>query len=196
MTQHSNRHPLSRVLPSRPQGPMRVPARALGWFSIALGLAELTMPRRMTRVAGAPGLPTLTRAFGLREIGTGIGILASKDPAPWIWGRVVGDALDVATVSAGLVTQRRPVRTLTSLALLLGVAWIDMKVAEAAPAKQKRSSQALRDYSNRSGFPRPPEAMRGIALKPSTKTPPAMQTSRPPEDSRSALATAVAGSAS
>ena len=75
----------------------------------------------MARVAGAPSVPTLTRACGLREIGTGIGILTSKDPSPWIWGRVVGDALDVATVGAGLVTQRRPLRTLTSLAVLVGV---------------------------------------------------------------------------
>ena len=43
-------------------------ARALGWFSIALGLAELAMPRRMAHVAGAPNLPLLTRACGVREI--------------------------------------------------------------------------------------------------------------------------------
>ena len=113
----STSHPLSRVLPNRPLGPMRSPARALGWFSIGLGLAELAMPRRMARVAGAPNLPTLTRAFGLREIGTGIGILTSKDPSPWLWGRVAGDALDVATVGAGLVTRGRPLRTLTSVAM-------------------------------------------------------------------------------
>ena len=101
----STSHPLSRVLPNRPLGPMRSPARALGWFSIGLGLAELAMPRRLARIAGAPNLPTLTRGFGLREIGTGIGILTSKDPSPWLWGRVAGDALDVATVGAGLVTR-------------------------------------------------------------------------------------------
>ena len=28
----------------------------------------------------------------VREIGTGIGILTSKDPSPWLWGRVAGDA--------------------------------------------------------------------------------------------------------
>src|SRR5678816_797739 len=85
-------HPMSRALPNRPLGPMRSPARALGWFSIGLGLAELAMPRRLARIAGAPNLPTMTRIFGLREIGTGIGILTSKDPSPWLWGRVAGDA--------------------------------------------------------------------------------------------------------
>lgn len=160
-------HPLSRALPSRPLGPMRSPARVLGWFSIGLGLAELAMPRRLARIAGAPNLPTLTRAFGLREIGTGIGILTSKDPSPWLWGRVAGDALDVATVGAGLVTRGRPLRTLTSVAMLLGIAYLDMKVAEAAPPAKKREKRAGRDYSARSGFPRSAAEMRGIARKPS-----------------------------
>ena len=38
-----------------------------------------------------------------------------------------------------------------------------MKVAEAAPPEKKRSRQALRDYSGRSGFPHPAAEMRGIA---------------------------------
>ena len=142
----------------------------------------------MARVTGAPSLPTLTRACGLREIGTGIGILTSKDPAPWLWGRVVGDALDVAAVGAGLVTQRRPLRTLTSLALLVGVTLIDMKVAEAAPPEKKRSRQALRDYSGRSGFPLPAEAMRGIGTRPSARMGSAASPSPPrAEDAASAM---------
>jgi hypothetical protein len=169
----STTHPLSRVLPTRPEGPMRVPARALGWFSIGLGLAELTMPRALARVAGMPNLPALTRTYGLREIGTGIGILTSRDPSPWLWGRVAGDALDVATVSAGLLTARRPVRTLTSIAMLLGIAYIDMKVAEAAPPEKKRARHSGHDYSGRSGFPKPVSEMRGVARQPSTSMRPA-----------------------
>jgi hypothetical protein len=195
MSSSDIRHPLSRVIPSRPHGPMRVPARALGWFSIALGLAELTMPRRVARAAGAPNVPALTRICGLREIGTGIGILASKDPTPWLWGRVVGDALDVAAVGAGIVTQRRPVRTLTSVAVLLGVAWLDMKVAEEAKPTRKRSANALRDYSGRSGFPRPAAEMRGIARKPSRKAATAEAVGRGSDQTLGTLATAVAGSA-
>ena len=164
----STSHPLSRVLPNRPLGPMRSPARALGWFSIGLGLAELAMPRRLARIAGAPNLPTMTRIFGLREIGTGIGILTSKDPSPWLWGRVAGDALDVATVGAGLVTRGRPLRTLASVAMLLGIAYIDMQVAQKAPPSRKLEKRSSRDYRSRSGFPRSPTEMRGIALKPST----------------------------
>ena len=164
----STSHPLSRVLPNRPLGPMRSPARALGWFSIGLGLAELAMPRRLGRLAGAPNAPTLTRVFGLREIGPGLGILTSKDPSPWLWARVAGDALDVATVGAGLLTRGRPLRTLTSVAMLLGIAWVDMQVAEKAPPARKLEKRSSRDYRGRSGFPRSPAEMRGIALKPSS----------------------------
>ena len=162
-------HPMSRALPSRPLGPMRSPARALGWFSIGLGLAELAMPRTVARAAAMPNLPRLTRAYGLREIGTGIGILTSKDPSPWLWGRVAGDALDIATVGAGIFSQRRPARTLASIAMLLGVAYLDLKVAEGAPPAKKMAKRSLRDYSARSGFPRSAAEMRGVALRPSER---------------------------
>ena len=69
-------HPLSKALPKTPIGPMRAPARALGWFSIGLGLAELAMPRKLARAAGMPNVPALTRFYGLREIGTGIHLFA------------------------------------------------------------------------------------------------------------------------
>jgi hypothetical protein len=185
------RHPLSRVLPSRPLGPMRSPARALGWFSIALGLAELAMPRRTARVAGAPDLPALTRAMGLREIGTGIGILTSKDPTPWLWARVAGDALDIATVGGGLVTRGRPVRTLTSLAVLIGVTLIDMKVAEAAPPEKKRMRLLARDYSGRSGFPVPAAQMRGVGTRPSARMMSGSAAEPAAEDAASALPAAT-----
>ena len=54
----------------------------------------------------------------------------------------------------------RPLRTLTSVALLLGIAYVDLKVAEGAPPDRKRAKRSLRDYSTRSGFPRPAHEMR------------------------------------
>ena len=59
-----------------------------------------------------------------------------------------------------------------------------------------RVRRVLYDYSNRSGFPRPVEDMRGIATKPSMSMAPGMQPSPRVEDSRSAVASAVAGAAS
>src|SRR5512140_3802102 len=74
-------------------------ARGLGWFSIGLGVAEVLAPCALTRCLGMGGNEQLVRAYGLREIATGIGILSSDKPAAWIWGRVGGDALDMATLA-------------------------------------------------------------------------------------------------
>lgn len=61
-------------------------ARGLGWFSIGLGLAEFLMPQTMARTVGLEGKESLVRAFGLRAIASGAGILMARDPEPWIWG--------------------------------------------------------------------------------------------------------------
>src|ERR1700751_3255609 len=77
-------------------------ARGLGWFSIGLGLAEMLAPKMLTRQMGMKGKEALLRFYGAREIAGGIGILMSGNPGPWIWGRVAGNALDLATLITGL----------------------------------------------------------------------------------------------
>jgi hypothetical protein len=77
-------------------------ARYLGWFSLALGAPEVLAPRTLTRWLGMAGSEPVVSAYGVREIGSGVGALTSKNPAGWIWGRVAGDALDIATLAAGL----------------------------------------------------------------------------------------------
>ena len=162
----STLHPLSRMLPSKPEGPMRSPARVLGWFSIGLGLAQLLMPSKVARAAAMPDVPLLARLCGLREIGVGVGLLNSRDPTPWLWGRVAGDALDGAMIGTGLITARRPFRTLTSLATVCGIGYIDMQCAMAAAPRESRPAGRTFDYSKRSGFKKPAAEMRGAALRP------------------------------
>lgn len=157
-------HPLSKALPKTPQGPMRSPARALGWFGIGLGLAQLLMPRRLARFGGAPDVPLLIRALGLREIGVGVGLLTSVDPQPWLWARVAGDALDLATHATGLVTAGRPARTLASLTVLGSIAYLDVLAARGAAPKPGAVGPSPYDYSKRSGFPKPAAEMRGAGL--------------------------------
>lgn len=77
-------------------------ARGLGWFSLALGAAELLAGRQLARAMGMDEYANLIRAYGAREVATGIGVLTRADPTPWIWGRVGGDALDLATLAVGL----------------------------------------------------------------------------------------------
>ena len=139
-------------------------ARALGVFSIALGFVEAAAPRALTRALGMEGQETLVRAYGLREIATGVGILASEDPSPWIWGRVAGDALDIATLLTGLEGDNpRKDNVGLALASVGAVTALDLYCAQQLSRETTRPLPPLRDYSGRSGLPRPPQAMRGAA---------------------------------
>jgi hypothetical protein len=74
---------------------------ALGWFSIALGVAELVAPRQVARLIGVrpdERARTILRAYGAREIASGIGIIAQPTQPAWLWSRVGGDAIDLATL--------------------------------------------------------------------------------------------------
>ncbi len=105
-------------------------ARGLGWFSIALGMAEFLRPRLLKRRTGAPGPTTLVQAFGLREIATGALILASDRPVSMVWARVAGDILDLATL-APTIRRSNPNRAggLVALLLVAGATAIDLYVA-------------------------------------------------------------------
>lgn len=83
---------------SRPNIQARQLARGLGWFSIALGAAELLAPGSIKRNTGTPGPGALLQAYGLREIATGVALLAAERPVRLVWGRVAGDLLDIATL--------------------------------------------------------------------------------------------------
>ena len=77
-------------------------ADALGWFSIGLGAIELMAPEALDEFLGVGHHETATRLYGLREIGVGAGILMSEDPTPWLWARVAGDVLDLASLAPAL----------------------------------------------------------------------------------------------
>ncbi|MGZ3159036.1 MAG: hypothetical protein ACXU7H_08125, partial [Burkholderiaceae bacterium] len=70
--------------------------KALGWFSVGLGIAQIVAPRTISRLAGLGHSPILVRAVGLREIASGVGILSDRNPSGWLWTRVAGDAMDLA----------------------------------------------------------------------------------------------------
>jgi hypothetical protein len=88
------------ALPGRSQSHDKM-ARGLGYFSIALGVAVLVAPGAICRAAGLRGLEIVVRGYGAREITTGVAILGSHDPEPWIWTWVAGDLADIATVATG-----------------------------------------------------------------------------------------------
>ena len=142
----------------------QVLATGLGWFSIGLGLAELFAPRAICRSLGMDGHENLVRAYGAREIATGVAILATHDPQPWIWGRVAGDGLDLATLATGLHGDNsKKDNVLVGMAVVAGATAIDVLCATRLTAEQSLPETAIVDYSDRSGLPRGIEASRGLA---------------------------------
>jgi hypothetical protein len=139
-------------------------AKSLGYFSIALGVAELLAPKALCNAIGITGLESVVRAYGAREVATGVAILASHDPAPWIWARVAGDMADIATVATGLRQDNsRKDHNVAALAALAAVTVVDVVCANALGMEKGSRTTAIADYSNRSGFPQGLQAGRGAA---------------------------------
>lgn len=149
----------------RPDPATRELARGLGWFSIGLGLTEVACGDAIARWLGMPRSAPVIRAYGMRELLQGIGILGASDPTPWISARVAGDALDIATVLPGLAGDNpRKDNVLIALMALAGVTAVDVICARnLSEAPLAPSEKVRRDYRRRSGFRRRAEAMRGAA---------------------------------
>lgn len=76
----------STAAPKRPRvSPDRL-ARTLGWFRVGLGAAEVAAPGAVAALAGLPDGRRTLRAFGLREIESGAGIL-TRPATAWLWAR-------------------------------------------------------------------------------------------------------------
>ncbi len=122
-------------------------ARGLGWFSLALGAAELFAPRAVARLLGARNdgrTKTTLQLAGLREIASGIGIFSQPRPAGWLWARVVGDVIDLGLLGTTLAG-RKPERHKTNLATaaLLGVTVLDAVTAGELWRLRARSERGI-----------------------------------------------------
>jgi uncharacterized membrane protein len=111
-------------------------ARALGWFSLALGIAQVSAPSEVNRLIGVKDTPlarTLQYTVGVRELAAGAGILTRRRPVFWLWSRVAGDAMDLALLSTALGAKRtkrakrkaQP-RTAAAIAAVSGIAALDI----------------------------------------------------------------------
>lgn len=105
-------------------------ARALGWFSIGLGLAEIAAPDTVARLVGIPdddGNRKMLRAFGLREVANGVGILSQPQESGWMWARVGGDLMDLAFLGNNARHHdAQPNRIAAAAAAVAGVAALDV----------------------------------------------------------------------
>jgi hypothetical protein len=114
-------------------------ARGLGWFGIGLGLVELLAPQRVERGAGLEGRRGLLRWFGAREIVSGIPLVIAGNPAPWLWGRVVGDALDGGVLARGMLhANPRRKRTMAAALAIAPVVALDLWLAVESLSRKSR----------------------------------------------------------
>ena len=119
----------SRLATGRENGGSIGASKALGWLSIALGIAELAAPRGVARLIGVDdddGNRRLLQTLGLRELATGIGILAQPDQPGWLWARVGGDVMDLALLGSARKDYRSDQGRVTgAMAAVLGVTALD-----------------------------------------------------------------------
>lgn len=116
------------TMTSPPRRAARRAANGLGWFSLALGAAELFAARRVTRGLGVRGSETIVRAFGAREIAAGALCLSSRKRAG-TWSRVAGDMLDLAALGAALRGSARKRNVTLALGFVAGATLLDVLTA-------------------------------------------------------------------
>jgi uncharacterized membrane protein len=120
-------------------------AKGLGVFSLGLGLAQLITPSGVARLIGLPDTQrsrTALTLIGMRELASGIGLLARPGSASWAWTRVVGDAMDLALLGDAFTKKdAEPTRLAAATAAVLGVAALD--TASAAHLSRSQSIQQL-----------------------------------------------------
>ncbi len=115
-------------------------AKALGWFSIGLGVPQLLVPGQVNRLVGVENSRrnrAIMRAVGVRELGGAAGILDRPRPAGFLFARIAGDITDLVLLQAALRSKRSARRRVAAaMAAVGGVAVLDV----VASAKTSRSA--------------------------------------------------------
>jgi len=109
-------------------------AQGMGWFSMGLGAAQLIAPRAMARLIGVEESDrnaAIMRAVGMREVASGLGIFSQRNDPAFMWGRVIGDIMDLALIGAASASTRTDKRKLAGAALAVaGALALDIVVAK------------------------------------------------------------------
>ncbi|MDP3173470.1 MAG: hypothetical protein Q8M88_03440 [Phenylobacterium sp.] len=117
--------------------------RALGLFSIGLGVVAVAAPDRLARWVGLDAEAEAMSAFGAREIASGAGLLSPVKPAPWFWMRVGGDVMDLFALRSALRPDnpRRQV-AIGFTAVIVAIAAIDVAMALHASTNRRDNAEA------------------------------------------------------
>jgi uncharacterized membrane protein len=126
-------------------------AKALGVFSLGLGLAQLAAPRRMMNAIGVEDTDRnrdTMLALGLREFASGVGILGPGHTAGWLQARVGGDIMDLALlIGAFRSDEQNRSRLNMALAAVAGALVLD--VVAARRARERAGEDGQPDGSGR-----------------------------------------------
>ncbi|HEY1953350.1 MAG TPA: SRPBCC family protein [Gemmatimonadaceae bacterium] len=104
----------------------------LGWFSVALGAAEIFAPGGVARAIGIDEDEhrALLRVYGLREMAAGVAILSRPKPTYWMWNRVIGDAIDLTSLAKAMKNPESNTAKLAAATVaVLGVTALDIVCA-------------------------------------------------------------------
>lgn len=107
-------------------------ATGLGLFSLALGATQLLAGRKLGKAIGVGGdNQQLMAGLGLREIASGIGILASRNQSPWLMSRVAGDVMNLGLLKSALTSKGGNKKMIgIALASIAAVAALDILAAQ------------------------------------------------------------------
>lgn len=123
--------------------------RLLGWSSLGLGVAQVAAPHRVARLAGVDDdatAPLVIRAVGARELVHAAGLLKSDRHRAWARTRVLGDALDLAILTAAVRSRsgERRRRATAVTAAVAGITALDVYAAlRASRTRGEAKRQAL-----------------------------------------------------
>lgn len=117
--------------------------QALGWFSVALGTAELFAPGAVARVIGVDEEENrgLLRAYGVRELIAGVAIITRPKPTYWMWNRVLGDCIDLASLYRAMRSpNNNRVKLAAATVAVLGVTALDIACSVHLTSEDKPST--------------------------------------------------------
>ena len=109
----------------------------LGYFSIALGLAELAAPGRIARWLGVGNKTArnTVAAFGARELLAGGALLRGPAVSTNVWNRVVGDVIDLGALGLAARTSNRKGRVAAAAGFVTAALAADVLTARALDRK-------------------------------------------------------------
>ncbi|MFJ8832014.1 SRPBCC family protein [Micromonospora aurantiaca] len=118
-------------------------------MSVGLGVAQLAAPDTVRRISGvddSAASRVMVPLVGARELVHAAGLLTSRRKGVWAWTRVVGDAMDLASLGMAVARRggRRRRRLVGVTGAVLGITMLDLLTAvHASRAEQAGSGPAI-----------------------------------------------------